>query len=635
LQFLRGNRKYSLTPGPAHLTFLLLSFLSNPSEAVLVLSRSLAVRARDIAARLVLPSLLLCFLLPRAADAQDGQRYGREADRSPQRPETRAAQAGGDRSQVLGLGPLKKLMEAAGRLWSNDRLGNCVLGLGDINRDDWPDIAVGAMQRERTLIYFGGPGILDNQADLLLMGGVNMVLGDFNGDGLRDLITHSQCFFSDPLGYRDTVYVYFGKRDGPRSIDTLPGLVLIQPEMRPRGSRLRYSFAAQMFMGDVNDDGFDDLVISSSGVLDSSLHSTGMLHIYFGRSRPRDTADYVGTAGIRYSMYAETLCMGDINGDNIEDLLVTSYAMETSTPTMDDDSVLIDVILGRKGLIPDVAHPDRRYRDTFFHGPTIGDFRQPSLIDANADGISDLFIAAGDSVYLYFGGPDLFHGVPDRIILKPASVYSGFSPFAYDIGDVTGDGHSDYVLRLVAGETLYLAVYPGNDRGIGFDRIGVAWKDFSLHSLGWRGACAPVGDVNGDGVNDFAAGASAGDWGVNDGYFAVYAGDTTMHPSGVGDGLSASIVPPHYSVFPNPFMSSMTVTVTVTSHQHSNVNVHIYDLLGRHIRKLFVGTVTMPALSVEWDGKDDFGFLVPSGTYMLSILADGIRHERLVVRMAR
>jgi hypothetical protein len=263
----------------------------------------------------------------------------------------------------------------------------------------------------------------------------------------------------------------------------------------------------------------------------------------------------------------------------------------------------------------------------------MGRVRYPSLIDANADGSDDLYISCGDSAYIYLGGPGLFGGEPGIILPTPASVYDGFFYGASEIGDITGDGYGDYALRLGAGKTLYLAVYPGNENGIGYDRAAVAYKDWSLAALGPPGACAPVGDMNGDGVNDFAAGAAYGEFGFNEGYFAIYSGDTALHPTGVEDSPSMTESPTLAPNYPNPFTTSTTLTFTASP--GSSVKLDIQDLLGRHVRMLFNGTTTAGTTHVVWDGRNDAGVLVPPGSFLLTMHTSTARRDHIVVRLAR
>jgi hypothetical protein len=79
-------------------------------------------------------------------------------------------------------GTLHILLEI-GADYERNQYGHGVLGLPDINNDGWPDLAVSSFTLAQTLIYFGGPGILDDTADVRLRGGGLLRKGDVNGGG--------------------------------------------------------------------------------------------------------------------------------------------------------------------------------------------------------------------------------------------------------------------------------------------------------------------------------------------------------------------------------------------------------------------------------------------------------------------
>ena len=75
-------------------------------------------------------------------------------------------------------------------------------------------------------------------------------------------------------------------------------------------------------------------------------------------------------------------------------------------------------------------------------------------------------------------------------------------------------------------------------------------------------------------------------------------------------------------VFPNPFNPEVTVSFTLDRPSHVTIAVH--DLLGRRVRSL----VDAPSQSVghfqhTWDGRDDRGQKMASGTYFLAVGIDG------------
>jgi hypothetical protein len=81
--------------------------------------------------------------------------------------------------------------------FSNIGTIHSVSGISDVNGDGWDDIIIGASRQdlERAVIYFGGAS-MDNTPDVILSGAnandlfgwQSSSAGDFNGDGLPDII---------------------------------------------------------------------------------------------------------------------------------------------------------------------------------------------------------------------------------------------------------------------------------------------------------------------------------------------------------------------------------------------------------------------------------------------------------------
>ena len=65
--------------------------------------------------------------------------------------------------------------------------------------------------------------------------------------------------------------------------------------------------------------------------------------------------------------------------------------------------------------------------------------------------------------------------------------------------------------------------------------------------------------------------------------------------------------------YPNPFQDRTTIAYAVE--QPGPVRVTVYDLLGRRVRTLVEETQSPGAYEVGWDGRDDAGQPVASGTY--------------------
>ncbi len=73
--------------------------------------------------------------------------------------------------------------------------------------------------------------------------------------------------------------------------------------------------------------------------------------------------------------------------------------------------------------------------------------------------------------------------------------------------------------------------------------------------------------------------------------------------------------------YPNPFNPRTTVQFELA--RDTNVRIDIHDLRGRKVRSLLNEVRSRGANSVVWNGTDDRGESVASGTYHLRLIADG------------
>ena len=81
-------------------------------------------------------------------------------------------------------------------------------------------------------------------------------------------------------------------------------------------------------------------------------------------------------------------------------------------------------------------------------------------------------------------------------------------------------------------------------------------------------------------------------------------------------------IPTEYSIFqnyPNPFNPSTIISYAVP--QTSHVTIKIYDMLGRQVRTLFDSEQNAGIFNIQWNGENDFGSKVSSGTYIYMIKA--------------
>lgn len=72
---------------------------------------------------------------------------------------------------------------------------------------------------------------------------------------------------------------------------------------------------------------------------------------------------------------------------------------------------------------------------------------------------------------------------------------------------------------------------------------------------------------------------------------------------------------------PNPFNPATTITYELA--RDGRARLEVFDLAGKRVRTLVDGPVAAGAHTVVWDGRDDAGDAVASGTYLCRLGADG------------
>jgi hypothetical protein len=71
--------------------------------------------------------------------------------------------------------------------------------------------------------------------------------------------------------------------------------------------------------------------------------------------------------------------------------------------------------------------------------------------------------------------------------------------------------------------------------------------------------------------------------------------------------------------FPNPFNPTTTIQFQVP--QANDVSIIIYDMLGKEVKSLFTGQVQAGKYTVDWNGKNNTGAKVSSGSYIYRMTA--------------
>lgn len=353
--------------------------------------------------------------------------------------------------------------EAAG-----DAFGVCVASAGDMNKDGYADVIVGAYQNDakganagRAYVYFGGPKPHD-RPDLVLNGeaagdafGYTVAsAGDVNRDGYADVIVGAYENSARGAG-AGRAYIFYG---GPRP-DAVPDAVL---NGEAAGDRFGISVSGA---GDVNGDGYADVVVGAYQN-DAGGNDAGRAYVFFGGPRLHDRADVTLTgAGAGDSFGFSVAGVGDTNKDGFADVAVGAYHNAAGGKDA-----------GRVYLYYGGANPSDKPA-LVWTGEAAGDafgYAVSGAGDANGDGFADLAVGAygndaGGSAagrgYIFFGGPGA-DAVPDFTQTGEATLDNLGSAIA-GAGDVDGDGFADLVIG---------APYADSDAGRGYLIRNVAGK---------------------------------------------------------------------------------------------------------------------------------------------------------------
>ncbi|CAJ0759130.1 22488_t:CDS:10 [Entrophospora sp. SA101] len=167
--------------------------------------------------------------------------------------------------------------------------------------------------------------------------GHDMIVGDFNGDGIEDLVISAPYYSNDPIAiHLGAIFIFYGKRNNQQSsppktlsydiIDTADQI--IQGHDLMSESRFGWSLAVV----DMNSDGIDDLAVGAPSFGAKDLAYTGKVYIYFGSKDAKKLSD-VPDIQIRTSSntvkdnlqiegFGYVLASGDIDNDGYKDLII-------------------------------------------------------------------------------------------------------------------------------------------------------------------------------------------------------------------------------------------------------------------------------------------------------------------------
>ena len=440
---------------------------------------------------------------------------------------------------------------------SMDHSGWSVSGAGDVNNDGYSDFIIGAYNASplgrinagETYLLFGKKSGLTDIDLKNLTQGIKILgatqndnsgssvsdAGDVNGDGYDDVI----------IAATKKSYLIFGKNSGFTNID-LETLTLSQG-ITIRGSNIKDNSGWSVSTaGDVNKDGYNDIIIGSHHENPLGRIAAGETYLIFGKKSLTDidlvTLSYpqgiiIQGANTNDESGWSVSGAGDVNNDGYDDIIIGARYANPLGRTNAGESYLIfgknnrfaNIDLRNLALPQGIKIIGNSNKDN--SGWAVG-----GAGDVNNDGYDDIIIGAryadplgrinaGES-YLIFGkNTTLF----TNIDLKNLTLTQGIKILGADIndnsgnsvsaaGDVNKDGYDDIIIGASGapkgtfkGETYIIFGKNGTlftnidlknlTLTQGIKIVGAHINDTSGSSV------SSAGDVNNDGYDDMIIGA--------------------------------------------------------------------------------------------------------------------------------
>ncbi len=374
----------------------------------------------------------------------------------------------------------------ANRSWSegaaDDMFGHSVSEAGDINQDGFSDVIVGAPGTEdrtgRAVVYDGHEDEIvhdwkgENPGDEF--GWSVSTAGDIDDDGFADLVVGAPGFDDD----RGKVYVFDGKKSE----------IMFEIDGDEPGDRFGFSVSNA---GDVNNDGFDDIVVGAPGKDDKKYgEDAGRAYVFSGKKakklhefKPLSDSEQLGWS---------VADAGDVNIDGFGDVVLGAPGARKKKK--DPPTGAVRLYHGKKGKLLHTIYGNEE-GDRFGHAVH-------GAGDCNGNGAADIVISA-DTAASYV---KIIDGKKAEELYTLETPREGIR-YGWSVGsagDFDGDAYGDVVIGVPGGNDSFkpsVIVVSGKTG----EELRTRTSDDP--SSGFGISVSGAGDLNADSFSEIVVGA--------------------------------------------------------------------------------------------------------------------------------
>ncbi len=403
--------------------------------------------------------------------------------------------------------------------------GYSVSSAGDVNGDGYSDVIMGAygydeaftVNEGQAFVYHGSITGLsatpdaqldDGNQNGALFGRSVACAGDVNGDGYSDVIIGADMHNDPPYTREGRAYIYYGSATG---LAAFYGTTLKDADQAD--ANFGWSVAAA---GDVNGDGYSDVVVGAYSY-DDGFTNEGKAFVYYGSSTGLQTAAAVTLADadqVDAQFGVSVAGAGDVNGDGYSDVVIGAHKYDEGANADEGRAFVYYGSAGGLSASPDLILSDANMGDAQFG------FNVACAGDINGDGYSDVIVSANlyddgfineGVVFIYYGSSTGLSATYNAIADDANQANANFGAKAACAGDVNGDGYSDVIIGAYTYDDNLLDegvvfIYYGSSAGLSATPDCML-DDANMTAASFGYSVASAGDVNGDGYSDVIIGA--------------------------------------------------------------------------------------------------------------------------------